>query len=658
MGERLGYRPDIDGLRAVAVVAVVVFHAWPSALPGGYAGVDVFFVISGYLIARIVAEEMRAGRFSFARFYERRARRLFPALFTVIGAGYAAAWVLAPPHDLDQYALSALAALGFAANFHFKDASGYFEPEAEFLPLLHSWSLGVEEQFYIAMPLLLWLALRRGVAARGALALAAVSFAGGLWATAAAPEIAFYMMPFRAWEFAAGAAVALGAVPLWRARWGREIAAALGLSLILAAAALLDRGTPYPGAAALLPVLGTALAIHAGASGPTLAGAVLSLRPVVAVGLVSYSLYLWHWPILAFLRLRAGEVRLEAGETAAALAAAVLLAVLSWRYVERPFRRPGTVGRGGVVAGTALGAGALAAAGLALHLSGGAPGRAAPEVLALAEGAGDIDPDRARCVARLPDGPPCRIGPAGAREEVLVLGDSHAAAAIGVFRHLEGAAGRAFRVAALPACPPALGVTVAGGDTEAACPAHTAAALDWLAGEGRHVRRVWLVARWPFYATGRFPEAEGRDRVFPLREVDGAPGPLAENPERLARGLARTVARLRALGVEVTLLAAVPEIGWSVPRVLAAAAWAGRAPPPGPSLAESRARSRSADAVLARLAETEGVRLVDPAPLLCRPDCALAAEGRPLYTDADHLSRHGAERVLGPLLARELPEAR
>ena len=326
------YRPDIDGLRAVAVVPVVLYHAGVPALTGGFVGVDVFFVISGYLITGIVAAGIAAGSFSIVEFYERRARRILPALFVVLAASVAAGWWLLLPEPLERFAKSLLAATLFGSNFWFLDsARDYFAPGSDFAPLLHTWSLAVEEQFYLFFPPLLWAVARwrRGREVRLVAWLSLASFLGAVVVVAVDPPLAFYLAPLRIWELGLGALLALRPVPRLAARWQREGLGALGLAGIAVAVFGYDDLTPFPGFAALAPCLG-ALAIIAVGSGGSVVNRALAIRPVVFVGLISYSLYLWHWPILAFLRVRLGEVELPSGVAAVAVLASLGCTLVSF----------------------------------------------------------------------------------------------------------------------------------------------------------------------------------------------------------------------------------------------------------------------------------------------------------------------------------------
>lgn len=356
------YRTEIDGLRALAVVPVLLFHAGFGFLGGGFAGVDVFFVISGFLITSIIHREIREGSFSIVSFYERRARRLAPALLLVCAVciPFAVMWML--PQELNSFGKSLYAVNLFASNFLFWDQTGYFEPSTELMPLLHTWSLAVEEQFYVIFPLLL-LALRRFSTAtvlKVVVASIFLSFAAAQVLAFVDPAANFYLLPSRFWELGAGAVLALGGVDrLPVAKGRRELLAGVGLLAIVASYVLVEQSPAYPGWATVPVVLGTALVLAFGRR-DTLVGKLLSVRPLVAIGLISYSLYLWHQPVFAFARLRAIDEIPPAGYVVL-IVLCIALATLSWRFVEQPFRQRGKVGRGAVFGATlAVGAAALA----------------------------------------------------------------------------------------------------------------------------------------------------------------------------------------------------------------------------------------------------------------------------------------------------------
>jgi peptidoglycan/LPS O-acetylase OafA/YrhL len=337
-----GYRPDIDGLRAVAVLMVLAFHLGVTHLRGGFVGVDVFFVISGYLISATILNDLERSRFSIARFYERRIRRIFPALFFMLIVTSIFACIYLLPTELEHFAASLVAATGSASNIYFWNQSGYFDAPATTKALLHTWSLAVEEQFYIVFPVLL-VVIRRLLKERLRLSivvLAVVSFVISAFGAYKFPSATFYMPYTRAWELLLGTILALKLLPRLRGTVARNIASISGLCLILFAGLKYSSTTHFPGIAALAPCLGAVLIIAAGESGSSVVGQALSLRPMVFVGLISYSLYLWHWPIIVFQRV--GSVLMKGASDSmlkvVTLGASLVIATLSWKFVELPFR--------------------------------------------------------------------------------------------------------------------------------------------------------------------------------------------------------------------------------------------------------------------------------------------------------------------------------
>ena len=334
------YRSDIDGLRAIAVLSVIAYHLSPRILPGGYLGVDVFFVLSGYLITNVIWREALNRKFSIARFYERRVRRILPALLSLLLVVSAGAIFLLLPIDLKGYAKSVFATLAFAANIYFWRDTDYFAQGADEKPLLHVWSLGVEEQFYIIFPLLVVLCIRwrRSALVPVTSALVLVSLIANIMANRASAEgAAFYILPTRAWEIGAGSLLALAPPAGVANRWMRHALALTAATLLFVSLCFINLlGGMAP--AALWVVLGTTLAIYQGNAGGSWLTLGLSRTPLVWVGIISYSLYLWHWPIFVFAHYYLVESFLSPVAATIAVTLTFALATLSWRYVERPFR--------------------------------------------------------------------------------------------------------------------------------------------------------------------------------------------------------------------------------------------------------------------------------------------------------------------------------
>jgi peptidoglycan/LPS O-acetylase OafA/YrhL len=476
-----GFRPDIEGLRAVAVLLILLYHAGLPGLAGGYVGVDVFFVISGFLITSLLVRELdETGRLDLAQFYARRARRILPAALLVLVASFLGCVLFLSPVGLWRAAPDIAAAAAYVPNILFAfQTIDYFNP-AHVSPVIHYWSLGVEEQFYVVWPVFLWLGHRFANGERTRLAwLVVAAVAGSLalsvFLTGAYPTAAFYLLPTRAWELGAGALVALagrrarGASPIVAA-----IGAALGLGMIVASAVAFQASTPFPGTAALLPVLGTVLVIVAGIGGRAGAQPVaqpvaqrnwaaiaLGTAPMRFVGRISYSLYLWHWPLLVFAGIALGGLPapLPAG---LAVAGSFALAALTYRLVEDPLRRGRLIGRrpirnltvalvaSGAIAAVTIGGGRLATArfrqapaaaavpaqgdpfaGLipatGPTADGPLPADLIPSVLNLHRGTVVNNPRAGGC--SLASGQtvngPCRFGNPASPMKVVLFGDSH-----------------------------------------------------------------------------------------------------------------------------------------------------------------------------------------------------------------------------------------
>jgi len=355
------YRPEIDGLRAFAVLSVIFYHAGLTVFQGGYVGVDVFFVVSGYLITTIICEAKSEGRFSLVDFYERRARRIFPALFAIVLFSLVGSWFLMLPYQFGDLLRATLGVAVFSSNIVFWRRSGYFDNTAETNPLLHTWSLAVEEQFYIFFPLLIMLAWRLGPKRLAVLFLIALlsSLALTEWGWRYQPGANFFLLPTRAWELLVGALLSLHLAKCSRKprhRSSAQLTPMLGLGLIATAVVFFDETTPFPSYWTLVPVVGTSLIVlsHSG----SYAARFLSLRPLVGVGLISYSAYLWHQPMLSFLRL--GFVSEPSTPITCTVAFfSLLVSWASWRFIEQPFRDKSKYSRNHIFAMTGIGTAVL-----------------------------------------------------------------------------------------------------------------------------------------------------------------------------------------------------------------------------------------------------------------------------------------------------------
>jgi peptidoglycan/LPS O-acetylase OafA/YrhL len=623
------FRPDIEGLRALAIVPVVVFHAWPAAMPGGFVGVDIFFVISGYLITTLLLQRLAAGRYSIASFYAARIRRIFPALFAMLAIVAPLCWLLLEPQMLREFA-RLLGATGlFLSNLELYNTTGYFEGAAELKPLLHTWSLAVEEQYYIVFPLLLALLWRFARRAIGVVLLAVglLSLAYCLWLMPHNPELAFYAAPARTFELMIGSGLAwwMGRsdTPPLRPAWVDALVGWAALAALAASLLLMRADRAFPGPAALWPCLATAALIWVG--GARRAGATrwLSVAPLRWIGAQSFSLYLWHWPVLVLMRHALLEPPTP-WQAALGVALSVALAWASLRWVETPVRQSRVAQPLLLVAGASTILVSLAAAWAltaAADQRAAQPGRDAQ----LRAGAADISPDRKRCHSSgnrwLGYDGRCLFGPQAAPRTLAVWGDSHG---VEIARAL-GDQATDRRVAQLTGstCPPAVGYVPPGRPRCAGANRELLARLV----EDTSVDAVLLTARYEFY----------------LNHAD-APAFRA--------GMAEAVRRLHAAGKQVLLLDPVPTYHYPVPAALALRARRGEPlEAQGQTTAQYESRQQPALAWVQALAATGQARRVPVGRLLCgQARCAVVEADDSLYFDDNHLSMHGAAKLAPEVL--------
>ena len=618
----MNYRSEIDGLRAVAVLPVLMFHAGVPFFAGGYVGVDVFFVISGYLITGIIAPEMAEGRFSLIAFYERRIRRIIPCLMAVVGFCLVAAAILFLPGDFMSLSKSVIATVLFSSNILFWRQSWYFNAQMDLIPLLHTWSLAVEEQFYILFPPALAVLYRLGRSKLVPIiaALAIASFLLNVWSVQKAPSFAFYMAPTRAWELLTGSLLALGFFPPLRSKAWREGLALIGIALIASAVCLFSARTPFPSYYALVPVLGTAFVIYA--SHDTTCGRILSLGPVVFIGLISYSLYLWHWPIMVFARYYLID-ELSGWNVIAVLLLSLCAAILSWRYIEMPFRRKGVVKRRFLFAAAPTAMLVLTTAGLAGLVSKGWASRVPADVAYLESFKNDSSLRRMDCHrfenSTVALSQSCVLG-APVPPEFAIWGDSHAVELAFVLGQLAEQHQRSVMQVSYSSCPPVMGNGSSG------CRKHNDAALRYLIDHST-IRTVFLIA---FYDN----EKDNRASTY-------------------AEGLRASVSKLADAGKHVVLIYPVPRATIDVPSALARYVWNGmRTDAVGSRKSAYLQRNAEILHLLDTLAHLRNVARVIPHEDLCQEEtCSVLLEGKPLYFDNHHLSLSGAQHI-APLFER------
>jgi peptidoglycan/LPS O-acetylase OafA/YrhL len=631
------YRPDIDGLRAIAVIGVVFYHLQVAPFGGGFVGVDVFFVISGYLIAGIIHREIAQGRFTYAGFYARRIRRLFPALFAMLFAVLlVGAWLLLPS-DLLRLGHASLATLLYGSNILFWRQSGYFDSGAEINPLLHTWSLAVEEQFYIVFPAILVIVHRyaRARATTILLACALLSLGACIWLQALRPAATFYLSPFRGWEFLIGALAAVAPLRLPMKNWARESLAWIALVVMIGSLLLTPAGVDFPGWRPLVPALATVTLLLLGENGDTSVKRLLSLRPFVYVGLISYSLYLWHWPLLVAVRYT-HDLKLPAAYTWPIFLAALALASASYHGVEKPFRFPKATSPEAVRRRTRrlafLGPGLVAALALAVCVDSGWKFRFSTVVQAL-DSARYPDVPYQSCDGAPPDSGiksiGCVIGDPSATVRALVWGDSHAMAwAPGLDevlkkRHVTGV------LALHSACPPLLNV-----DNRVAltCLKFNDRVFAWL--EKHPVQSVFLIAAWPsysspsgMYVTENRSGTKGNDKVFPA-------------------ALAEIISRLQSFSGKIVLFGDTPGAPSDFLFHAAMGSVNGKPQDATPkSLARVTEDAEYFWSAVRGLRDNAKLVVIDPTPWFCdaRVCRYMSSDGStPLYRDDGHLSLAGA----------------
>ena len=607
MGKPVSYRPDIDGLRAVSILLVVGYHANPWLLPGGFVGVDVFFVISGFLITQILLTREHVGRFSIADFYARRVRRIFPALIAVLAATYAVGWLVLLPEQFQLLGKNIAAGVLFASNLFQLGQTGYFAPDAAENPLLHLWSLGVEEQFYIFWPLALPLLARSPHRRRWLLAVIAASFAAGLLTVINQKDWAFYSPVTRVWELLVGCLLA--ETKFVRSKRS-NLSSAVGLTAIAGSALFLDRSLSFPGAYAALPVIGAALIIMSPKS--ALNCVVLSNKAMVWIGLISYPLYLWHWPLLSYLDiLRNGVPNFL--EIWAAVLAAVVLSTLTYLYVETPLRR-----RPHVAPKLAFGLACIGVIGVVTVAASGFEGRFPAELQQIAhvrtqDGAGFSD----HCFIEKADaGLDASCIEPGDRPLVFLWGDSTAAALYPGLKYAETA--HHFRLARFSqaGCVPILDSPKNGR-----CGSLNALTFQYLQSSRPDV--VLLHAMWGDY-----------------RSLDG---------------LEETIGRLKALNVpRIVILGPVPVWKRTLPHAIINTY---RFRHELPKRIASGVSGPEADETMREFSLAHGVEYISARRSVCDPEGCLAlvngSSSEVVTTDNVHLSEAGS-RFLIASIADEL----
>ncbi|QAU33082.1 acyltransferase family protein [Janthinobacterium sp. 17J80-10] len=666
------YRPDIDGLRAIAVLSVVGFHAFPKIFTGGFIGVDIFFVISGFLISTIIFGSLNRNSFSFVDFYSRRIKRIFPALLLLLTVSLGVGWFVLLPDEYAQLGKHAAAGSGFVSNFVLLAESGYFDNAAELKPLLHLWSLGIEEQFYIVWPLILWWAWKKQFnLLKIAVVVALLSFALNIGSISGNAIKAFYSPLTRFWELLAGSVLAYMALvgnsadasirrkflyflpgylkpdPVVQTciQKPHNVRALLGAGLVLAGFIFINKERAFPGWWALLPVAGSVMLISAGERS-WINRVILSRRPLVWVGLISFPLYLWHWPLLSFARIVEGETPSRPIRVAAVVIA-IVLGWLTYRFVEKPLR----FGKGGQYKTFALLIlmALVGIAGYGLHRQAGMPSRAfAPQLDAYLKSI--AVPEKSAECFEIPfafekrDNWFCRLGAKGAAPKIFAYGDSHALSLVPALDKLGTEANIQIQFTGNSGCPPLLGIQSMRGAEWAKkynCQKLNSRIFEHV--KNSRIDTVLLVARWTYY-TGSVTRP---NEFNPVSMNESEESTVVFSKASFEHGLQETIAKYRSIGVKVFLVEDNPQQIYD----------------PKDSLKKYR---RPSDTLINRLSvsktehvnnqqsvskllksfEGEMVKTINFDDLLCTDEiCPLVKDGQFLYSDDDHLSVTGALHI-------------
>ncbi|TWT52275.1 O-acetyltransferase OatA [Thalassoglobus neptunius] len=646
MGE-LKYRPDIDGLRALAVGLVVLFHCG-FGFTGGFVGVDVFFVISGFLITGIIRKQQAAERFSLADFWMRRIRRIAPASTVMVVVTLVLGTILLLPNDLKYLADSAICQQLMVSNFYFWTKTGYFDGPSDLMPLLHTWSLAVEEQFYLFFPLILFMT-RRWPAKRVVKLLGGITFVSlaiSSWSVKVYPSSAFFLLPARAWEMLLGGLLTYAPSPTALKRWHLSGISWLGLLAIFAAGVFYDSATPFPGIAALIPCIGACLVIYSNSLENTGVGRILSHRFLTTIGLMSYSLYLWHWPLIVFPKYWLGE-DLSVAIRLAILAGSFLLAYLSWKFIETPFRsgkrtsfswRPLQAGVAVCVCLSVFSVWIISTEGMRFRFTEEALKFCQTRKRAGLKYSRSLDAvlNESLPTVGVTDGPNDKI-------DCVLWGDSHAGAIVELCDRLATKHGLNCVVATHGGWKPLLGTWRPYKGIESR--EWNDRVLEFI--DDHDVEHVILAARW----------ADGsRDATEELESLMFDDLCDFETPDKyedvVERGLKRTIARLEETGAKVWIVAQVPDQeGLDPEKKVFSSVLFDEPFPTGVSMKKHHQRQFEINQIFDEI-DDDFVTILDPTPYAFDEDgrSLICDEDGLFYRDSHHITPLGAEKLVSKVL--------
>ncbi|WP_158658166.1 acyltransferase family protein [Agarilytica rhodophyticola] len=660
----MNYRADIDGIRAIAVSIVILFHFSVPGFSGGFIGVDVFFVLSGYLISSIIFSQLEKGKFEFGNFYFRRIRRLFPVYIVVMLATFAVAYALMLPKEFREFGQSLLASTVYVSNILFYLQAGYFDTSSHLKPLLHTWSLSVEEQFYLIFPFVAWVTAKFSRKSLFILfaTLTLASFAAAAYYIHRDNSAVFYLYPFRAWEMFLGTLLATQFIPQLKSKLSNDIAAVCGLLLIIIPNFFYDSSTLFPGVSALAPCLGTVLLLYTGVSHSGWVQRILSSSPPVFIGKLSYSLYLWHWPVYVLYTYGKPEGA-DTIDICIMSACTFIASLLSWKFVETPIRKGQVVlfnNKVNVFTSTALVSVLFMAVGFYIHSTLGMPNRLDSKTAAFAVAASDLFGDFENCEENtnktLPNIGFCAIGsPFTSTSYTLVWGDSHGGAYKRGYKSLVEGKDHNVLVAWDGGCPPIYNFnkdeSVSSTVVDEQCSKRNQAVRRLIERDSR-INAIVMVGRWSYYINGGGVgiDAENKITIWP----DGAePGSVDDEAAYFVDAFTKTLEVLTKDKHKVFVVEQPPEFTRYLARTLAINLMNGSADfeknlaelatQDYPSVLARQGKMQTAlDAVEQRGLAT----ILRTHKYFCSEStCSLMINDAPTYFDNNHVSSLGAVQI-------------
>ncbi len=640
------YRSEIDGLRALAVIPVILFHFNISGFHGGFIGVDIFFVISGFLITQLIVTDLDKDSFTFIKFYEKRARRLLPASFLVLIFCILAGWIILAPIDYKAFGESLVSFSLFSSNIYFMEKVGYFDTPAQYKPLLHTWSLSVEEQFYLFFPVILlvikkwfWKYLQHII-----LGIFLISIAISIYTTYFYPEFGFYMLPSRAWELMLGALLAIRAFPDIRDKTISSIIALLGVCLILLAMAFYNERTPFPGYTALLPCLGTAFIIWSNINSKNIVGYCLSIKPLIFIGLISYPLYLWHWPLYVFSVYSLNR-ELTGPEVIFLIGLTFLLSYLTWKLLEQPVRRKVIFkSMRPVFISAILGGFIFISSGAVMQISNGFPVRLPEKLRYIAEAEEGKNTRRNECFTPRDKNVPVTICTLGISKKIapefIVWGDSHANMLIPALDLVAKKQKLYGIIVSAASCPPILNVErLLKNGRRIWCKEFNDKVLKLII--EKKIQNILLVGYWWDY-TKYWNKKE--QALIPNRMLKFIANGTTKKALNLQNSLSNTISTLKDRRIWV--FEDIPDYSFKVPSYLAKLAFRGM-DLNNTSIGQSRVEHERRQRITRELFRNKQhmpINFVTASNILCghTTNCKVIANNKVLYWDSHHLTKSGA----------------